>query len=169
MNLLQDHPPSGIHSEASSLREQYLEYAFIGALCEEMWKRGKAMDILRSHTDRSGYDILLETDGIQRHVQLKSSFVGAKTAHQKINIRLAEKPSGCIVWIRFQPDTLELTDFLWFGGAPGEPLPELGNKPAKHTKGDRDGMKGERAMVRLLNRGRFSRVGSTGCLSRLLF
>ena len=70
MGMPHDPTARGIHSEASSLREQYLEYAFIGALCEEMWKRGRAMDILRSHINRSGYDILLEADGIQRHVQL---------------------------------------------------------------------------------------------------
>ena len=81
------------------------------------------MDILRSHTDRSGYDILLEAEGVERHVQLKSSFVGAKTATQKINVRLAEKPSGCVVWVRFQRETFELAEFLWFGGLPGEPLP----------------------------------------------
>lgn len=44
-----------IHNAASSLREQYLEYALLGALCQEMWRRGLEMDILRSHTDRSGY------------------------------------------------------------------------------------------------------------------
>ena len=81
-----------IHNAASSLREQYLEYALLGALCQEMWRRGLEMDILRSHTDRSGYDILLEADGIQRHVQLKSSFVGAKTSRQKINVKLANRP-----------------------------------------------------------------------------
>ena len=72
--------PDANHNDASSLREQYLEYGFLGELCREMWKRGIEMDILRSHTDRSGYDILLEANGVERHVQMKSSFVGAKTA-----------------------------------------------------------------------------------------
>jgi len=85
-----------IHSNDSSLREQYLEYVFLADLCREMWKRGEPVDVLHSHTDRSGYDLLLEANGIQRHVQLKSSFEGAKTSRQNINIRLAERPSGCV-------------------------------------------------------------------------
>ena len=33
-----------IHSEASSLREQYIEYGFLADLCREMWRRGTAVD-----------------------------------------------------------------------------------------------------------------------------
>ena len=108
MEQIQVSTPSLLDSGASSLREQYLEYGFLGQLCQEMYRRDVGMDILRSHTDRSGYDILLEANGVERHVQLKSSFVGAKTAIQKINMRLADKPSGCVVWVRFQRDTFEL-------------------------------------------------------------
>lgn len=64
-----------VHNSAPSLQEQYLEYGFLGELCWEMWKRSVEMDILRSHTDRSGYNILLEENGIERHVQMKSSFI----------------------------------------------------------------------------------------------
>ncbi|HEX6372902.1 MAG TPA: hypothetical protein VF006_28525 [Longimicrobium sp.] len=42
-----------------------------------------------------------------------------------INLRLAERPSGCVVWIWFDPDTLALGPFYWFGGAAGEPLPDI--------------------------------------------
>lgn len=122
-----------IHSEASSLREQYIEYGFLAGLCQEMWRRGTAVDVLHCHTDRSGYDIVLEAGGVERHVQLKSSFEGAKTRRQKINIRLAGKPSGCIVWVRFDPATLEQTGWLWFGDGPGQPLPDLGDRGWRST------------------------------------
>ena len=148
------------HSAASSLREQYIEYGFISVLCQEMWKREMEMDILRSHTDRSGYDILLEANGIQRHIQLKSSFVGAKTSTQKINIKLAEKPSGCVVWVRFEPATLEQTEYLWFGSKPGEALPEHGDKLGRHSKGNAEGIKAERPSTRILNKGQFESVGT---------
>lgn len=158
-----------IHNAASSLREQYLEYALLGALCQEMWKRGVEMDILRSHTDRSGYDILLEGNGVQRHVQLKSSFVGAKASRQKINIRLAEKPSGCVIWVWFDPATLELVNYLWFGSEPGHPVPHLGDRIGKHSKGNAEGYKAERADIRILNKGQFDLVGSAELLADLLF
>ena len=127
------------------------------------------MDILRSHTDRSGYDILLEANGVERHVQLKSSFVGAKTARQKINVRLAEKPSGCVIWVWFDPETLELSEFLWFGASPGKPLPALGDKVGKHVKGNRHGHKAERASIRVINKGRFERIADVKALADRLF
>ncbi len=158
-----------IHNAASSLREQYLEYALMGVLCQEMWKRGVEMDILRSHTDRSGYDILLEANGIQRHVQLKSSFVGAKTSRQKINVKLAEKPSGCVIWVWFDPATLELVHYLWFGAEPGHPVPDLGSRIGKHSKGNAEGYKAERSDIRILNKGQFDAVGSAELLAGRLF
>jgi hypothetical protein len=161
--------PNAMHNNASSLREQYLEYGFLGELCQEMWKRGTEMDILRSHTDRSGYDILLEANGIERHIQMKSSFVGAKTARQKINIRLADRPSGCVIWVRFDPETLDLVEFLWFGSSPGEPLPELGNTIGRHSKGNSEGYKAQRAAIRVINKGRFETVRSMSELADRLF
>lgn len=158
-----------IHSEASSLREQYIEYGFLADLCREMWQRGIAVDVLHCHTDRSGYDVVLEANGIQRHVQLKSSFDGAKTSRQNVNVQLAEKPSGCIVWIRFDPDTLIHTGYLWFGGAPGTPLPHISDRIAKHTKGDREGTKAERHGIRVINKGQFKRVESISWLADILF
>ena len=117
-----------MHSHASSMREQYLEYGFLAGLSKVMWRRGELMDVLRSHTDQSGYDLLLEVRGIERHVQLKSSYIGAKTSRQNVNMRLADRPSGCIIWIRFDPETLEQVQFLWLGSAPGKPLPDFKGK-----------------------------------------
>ena len=164
-----DTPAAFEHTSASSLREQYLEYGFLNGLCREMWQRGELMDVLRSHTDQSGYDLLLEAHGIQRHVQLKSSFLGAKTARQKVNTRLAERPSGCIVWIRFDPETLEQTEFLWFGGDPGAPLPEMGDRVVRHTKGNAQGVKADRSGIRVLNKGQFDRVVGFDALADRLF
>lgn len=157
------------HSSQSSLREQYIEYAFLGDLCREMWRRGIEMDILRSHTDRSGYDILLDANGIERHVQLKSSFVGAKTSRQNINSKLADKPSGCVIWIFFDRTTMAFTKFRWFGAEPGKPLPDLGEKIAKHSKGDAQGAKSERQGIRVLNKGGFDSVDDVRTLAELLF
>jgi hypothetical protein len=47
----------------------------------------------------------------------------AKTARVGINAALQSKPSGCVIWLRFDPVTLALGPFLWFGGEPGKPLP----------------------------------------------
>ena len=55
-----------------------------------------------------------------RHVQLKSSHRRAKTSEVRINTALKRKRSGSVVWIQFDPATMELGPFLWFGGQPGE-------------------------------------------------
>ena len=161
--------PETLHNVASSLREQYLEYGFLGELCREMWKRGIEMDVLRSHTDRSGYDVLLEANGIERHVQLKSSFIGAKTAQQKVNVKLADRPSGCVIWIQFDPKTLELASFLWFGASPGDVLPDLGKRVAKHSKADKFGHKARRYSIRVLNKGQFEIIPTIERLADHLF
>ncbi|MBZ0127786.1 MAG: hypothetical protein K8F59_01595 [Rhodobacteraceae bacterium] len=166
---MQDHDAVKMNTHDSSLREQYIEYGFIWGICKEMWQRGQDMDVLRSHTDRSGYDILLEADGIERHVQLKSSFLGAKTATQKINVKLAEKPNGCIIWIWFDPKTLKLTHFLWFGTEPGPVRIELGERIARHSKGNAQGLKLERQGIRVLNKGQFERVEGFDNLACRLF
>lgn len=158
-----------IHSHDSSLREQYLEYGFLADLCREMWRRGEPVDVLHSHTDRCGYDVLLEANRLQRHVQLKSSYDGAKTSRQKINVELAARPSGCVVWIRFDPATLEPVGYLWFGAEPGRPLPDLGDRIGKHTKGDGIGTKTERAAIREIGIGRFEKIDTIAKLAERLF
>lgn len=157
------------HNHASSLREQYLEYGFLDGLCKVMWRRGAIMDVLRSHADQSGYDLLLEACGIQRHVQLKSSFASAKSARQSINVRLAERPSGCVVWIWFDAKTLEQTSFLWLGAAPGQPLPTLPMKVGTHSKGDSVGNKAERPNIRIVNKGDFETVVGFEAIAHKLF
>jgi hypothetical protein len=158
-----------IHSTASSLREQYLEYGFLDGLCKVMWKRGVPMDVLRSHTDQSGYDLLLEAQGIGRHVQLKSTYNGGRTSKQSINSRLADRPSGCVVWIWFDKDTLEQTSFRWFGAEPGKPLPSLPDRIGKHSKGNAHGFKADRPTMRIVNKGEFESIAGFEELAGRLF
>ena len=75
--------------------------------------------MLRAEVDRGGYDLVLHCNGVSRHVQSKSSHQGAATARVTASIKLADKLSGCIVWILFDQDTMDLGPYLWFGGPPG--------------------------------------------------
>ncbi len=158
------------HSLNSSLREQFIEYVFLADLCKEMWRRKVNMDVLRAHTDQSGYDLVLEVGPLVRHVQLKASYSGASTAKQNVNLQLAEKAGGCIVWIVFDADTLETTCFRWFGSRnPHDGLPPLGERRAKHTKADSSGMKGTRQNIRTLNKGEFENIPNVSALAECLF
>ncbi len=158
------------HTLHSSLREKVLEHVFLGELLRCLWRRG-ARDtvVLHAEVDRAGYDLVLECGGVMRHIQLKASHIGATTATQKINVNLASKPCGCVVWMRFDDLTMNLGPFLWFGGAPGEGMPSLGDKIAKHTKANSHGIKTMRQGIRVLPRSAFRELPNMDVLASELF
>nr|WP_319384387.1 hypothetical protein [uncultured Roseibium sp.] len=155
--------------EKSSRREEYAEYVFLGSLVQEAWKRDVDLTILRSQTDADGYDVVLETDEVTRHIQLKTSGKDAQTKRQKLSLKLSRRPSGCVVWIILDPETLEVSHFLWYGGMPGQPLPDLGTKIAKHNKANAQGVKAERPNHRELPRSQFTKLQTVAALFDVLF
>ncbi|MDG9922821.1 MULTISPECIES: hypothetical protein [unclassified Pseudomonas] len=158
------------HSLHSSYREKLIEHLLIGELLKCSWKlKDCSLEISKPEVDRSGYDLIAEANGYIRHIQLKASFVGSTTAQQKIHIALAGKPSGCVVLVYFNKDTLELGPFLFFGAGPGQPLPCLETlRVARHTKGNAEGVKAERPNIRVLNKGLFEKFENIeGLYSRL--
>lgn len=158
----------------SSFFEQLVEHVFISELLQEVYYRfGMTVEVLRSEIDTSGYDIVLECNGIIRHVQLKTSTIHGKTNRQKVNVALAEKPSGCVVWILRAEDSadcrMRLT-YRFFGNDAGQPLPSLDDFPiGKHTKGNKDGVKAERPSIRVVNKGQFTTIETTTELAERLF
>ena len=160
----------------STYRAHLLEYELLSDLLKDAWfRRGEPLEILRAELDFSGFDVALECSGILRHVQLKASHKRSKTANQKLNIALSDKPSGCVVWTvasawrEEEPIDLQV-HYLVFGGGPGEPLPSLADyRVAKHTKADTKGVKAERAAIRLVPKGAFHRITSVAALSDWLF
>jgi hypothetical protein len=154
----------------SSRREKLVEHVFVGEVLRSLWRVGvHEVDILRAETDAAGYDIVIEVGGVSRHIQLKSSAQNATTAKQKVNVALGTKRSGCVLWVLFNSSTMELGPFLWFGGKPGEPLPDMTGFPiAKHTKGNAAGEKAERKNIRVITKGKFTKVPSiSGVLEKL--
>ncbi len=148
-----------------------LEHLSISQLLRYAWLYDDAqLEVIKPEIDRSGHDIVFEAHGVMRHVQLKTSSLSAKTARQKLHVDLASKPSGCVIWTRFDSATLELGPFLFFGGVAGEPLPSLGDlRVAKHTKGDATGKKAERPNIRVLSEGRFEELATIRELYCTLF
>lgn len=159
------------HSLHSAFREKLIEHLFIGELLKLSWQRGDcSIETSRPEVDRAGYDLIAECNGHVRHIQLKGSFRGARTAIQKVSLSLAKKPSGCVVWVYFDPESLELGPFLFFGGEPGEKLPDIESlRTARHAKGNAQGVKAERLNHRVVNKGRFTRIDSIEDLWHRLF
>jgi hypothetical protein len=159
------------HNLYSSYREVLLEHLLSGEVMKHLWLRGNIrIETLKPQVDDAGYDLVLEANGVVRHVQLKSSHAGSSTSDVRVSLHLAKKPSGCIVWLWFDPKTLQLGPFLFFGGPPGHPLPNIADfKTAKHAKGNAQGIKLERPNVRVIPKSQFETLPSVSELVLRLF
>ncbi|MFC5458483.1 hypothetical protein [Massilia niabensis] len=160
-----------VDSWQSVYREKLLEHLLIGELLKYAWLHHDAsLEVSQPAIDRSGHDIVLEANGITRHVQLKTSSTIARTMRQNVHLGLGQKPSGCVVWMRFDPEKMTLGPFLFFGSEPGIALPPLdGFKVAMHTKGDAQGVKKPRPGLRVVPVSKFTEVDIIPGLYAALF
>ena len=155
---------------ASSVLEKVLEHRFVAELTTSLWRSGiRDFDILRSEVDFRGHDLVIEARGIIRHIQLKTLAVSSKTRAVAIVTQLGERPSGCVVWIVHDPESLALGPFLWFGGPAGQPLPGLGDRTVRHSRGNALGEKAVRPGLRKLGMGKFDTVSTMDDLVVRLF
>lgn len=145
-----------LHSVQSVLRERIVEHVFVGEILRRLWQRGVTdVEVLRAEFDAGGYDLVLGRGAAVRHLQLKSIVEGGKAVSVVVNLKLAQKPSGCVLWIVVD-NALNLRSYRWFGAKPGEPLPDLGDSPlARHTRATATGVKQPRAEHRVVHRRRF--------------
>jgi hypothetical protein len=158
------------HSSDSSLREQALGHLFLGQLLTFMWRNcARDIEVLKSEVDRGGYDVVLESNGVIRHVQLKSSLRGSKVREVDVSTKLLRKPGGCILWLEFDRESLAIERFYWFGGTAGTALPDLGLRLSRHSKGNSVGKKNERPIHRVLTRGRFTALADISDVAEKLF
>ena len=147
------------HCAQSSARENLIEHVFLGELLRGLWRRNiRDLEVLRPEVDSGGYDLALEFRGLTRHLQLKSSYRGARRADVTASVKLLERPSACVLWIFFDPEALSLGPYLWFGGRAGEKIPALGERVARHTKPNALLEKADRPAHRVIAKSRFERL-----------
>ncbi len=157
-------------SNFSSTREKILEHRFVAEISSCLWERGIFdFAVSRSEVDNSGYDLIMEVGSVVRHVQLKASHSLGKTRHVGIQIRLADKDSGCVAWMVHDARSLQVENLLWFGAPAGHPLPHLGDKIVRHTKADMLMQKGLRPALREVAKSRFVAVPTWQALAERLF
>src|SRR5258708_31105018 len=105
-----------------------------------MWQSGaRDIEVLKSEVDRGGYDVVLESNRVIRHVQLKSSFRGSKVREVDISTKLLHKPHGCILWLQFHNDTLAIERVHWVGRQRGNGQPGRGVARSPHLKVNQQG------------------------------
>lgn len=155
----------------SSYRELLIEHLLVGEMMRLLWLKGiTQFEVLQPQVDDSGYDLVLEANGFVRHIQLKASFNGAATKSVKASLRLMSKPSACVVWTRFDSDSLKLGPFYFFGNEPGQPMPDISSFPiAKMTRGDSKGKKKERPLHRVIRQAKFEKLATCDDLTEKLF
>lgn len=154
----------------SVLREKVVEHVFLAELSKALLLRmSMPFEVLRAEFDAHGYDLVLEAGGNIRHVQLKAMRAGGKRSRVNVSLELARKPSGCVIWHVVDEATLELGPFYWLGGAPGEPLPSLGERVSRHTRANATGLKAERQGLREVRLSKFTQVDSIDGIARALF
>ncbi len=156
--------------EHSVLREKVIERAFLAELSRSLlFELAMPFEVLRSEFDAFGYDVVIEANRVLRYVQLKATAASGRRAHVDVQTALAGKSGGCVVWVFVDPQTLQLGPFLWFGAEPGQPLPPLGDRVVRHTRGNSVGAKGVRAGLRRLPKGLFTRFDAIGDLAKAMF
>lgn len=144
------------HATHSVLRERIVEHVFIGEAMRRLWQLGVTdVEVLRAEFDASGYDLVMCCGETMRHVQFKASLIDGSRGAVTVNQRLAQVPSGCVVWLVVS-DALEIMEYRWFGAEPGCRLPDLAHYGlARHTRANAQGVKAERPNQRTLAKGAF--------------
>lgn len=154
-----------MHSLHSTLRERIVEHVFVGEALRALWRRGVTdVEILRSEFDAYGYDLVMGRGAIVRHIQFKTG-VRSKPAPISVVRALAEKPSGCVIWISVSLD-LDLGPYWWFGGPPGAALPTLSDFASPKRSGGRDGVRTNHSKVPAKH---FRRIDTMDTLLETLF
>lgn len=159
--------PDAAHYLLSSYREAMLEHLLIGELMRKSWP--KPLEVYNPQVDAVGVDLLLVRDGVTRAVQLKTSKIGGRANSVNVHTSLWDRPGRCVIWTLFDPDTLELKEYLWLG-EPGQPLPPIDElEVARHTKANAQGYKAYRPALRVVPKRWFKRLTSVDELLDELF
>ena len=92
--------PDTVHQSVA--RERMVEMALLAELTQESWfGRGQVFDVMHSTVDAYGHDLVLECGDVLLHVQLKARTLNGATRETNINVALADRLSGCVIWTSY--------------------------------------------------------------------
>lgn len=121
-------------SQNSHAFENMIEHLFLGQLLAEMWcAQGKVVEISKADTDAWGYDLVLSSDAVTWHVQMKTS------VPVNINMRLFDKQRACVVAAipTIASEGIELSYRFWEAKSPNG-LPTAKRSVYRRGKTSRD-------------------------------
>lgn len=158
----------------SSFYEQLVEHKFISELLQEAcFRYGKTIEVLRSEVDAYGYDLVLEYQGVIRHVQLKTSKPDSSTSNQSVALRLTQKENWCVVWVRRSlpsADKRRIELSYSFFGTQQDISPDLQDYAVTlHTRKGKDNLRQPREGHRKVHKREFIAAKDMEELFKLLF
>ena len=156
-------------SHHSALRERIVEHLFIGDALQRLWQRRVFdVEVLRAEFDNHGYDLVMEHGQVVRHIQFKTG-VSKKPGKVSLSVALADKPSGCVIWIGVDAKLVR-SSFYWFGAEPGQSLPPIAHYPnPRRTTHNKDGVRPPRQNHRVIPGSAFRAISDLDELLELLF
>ena len=153
---------TAVASTESNTVEKLIEHIFLAELLQECWFcRRQLVEVLRSEVDAAGYDLILESGGVIRHVQVKASRRGARTSKQTVNARLEQRSGGCIIWIFYSVNPATSRAELSYRWREATSLPAT---RGRHSRG-----RGPRENTRVIRKGDFEEVPTISALVDRLF
>src|SRR5688572_6078880 len=116
-----------IVSQNSPYVANAVKHVWLAELLQLVWQHDPKLklQIFASEVDDAGFDIVLTINQITRHIQLKSSHAGGGRQTVPVNVALSQATGGCVVWIFYEPFTLRIKRYLFFGGSPGKAMPDI--------------------------------------------
>lgn len=125
------------HYTHSTLRERIAEHVFVGDALRMLWRLGiHDVEVLRLEFDAHGYDLVMARGLLVRPIQFKT---GTAKRPSKVCLArvLAEKPSGCAIWMRLDQD-LNMGPYFWFGAPPPGPAAAGDRRLPKRASPDQE-------------------------------
>jgi len=158
-------------SENSTYLEKALHHIFLGSILQYMWSKDLSLlEIYSSEVDNNGFDVILSTETVTRYIQLKATNIHASRSRVDVNIRLAKKNGGCLIWMFYDPFSLEITEYLFFGGEIGKPFPNISQfKTGQYTRINASGERPFRKNIKLIPKRYFERIPNIALLVQKLF
>jgi hypothetical protein len=154
-------------SENSTYIESVMEHQFLYLVLSHLWeKHGLVAEVLRADVDNSGYDLLIETKGVVRFIQLKSHSSDKKPGNKSIHLSLAAKTNPCMIILDYAPKTLAVEKYWWWDGTAFSPE---GRAHAKKSKRNSESKRDDRKNHVIVKASEFKRVADMAQLVRLLF
>ena len=150
--------------------EKALEYRFLADLTAELLRRDILFDVMRSDVDEHGYDLVIEANGVTRHIQLKGRAVEGTAKRVTCNVALCQRGSGCIVLLDHKDRSQQIHKIRFFGSVPNQKMTDISTfKTAKHQKGNATGIKNERPNQKIIPRDKFDILSGFDELAVRLF